>query len=157
MRLDYDKISPELYKKYLDFALALGKSSIDNTLRDLVQIRSSQLNRCAFCLDMHVKEAKIHGERELRVYHVAIWRESNLFTPKERAVLEWTDTVTKLGEHGVTDEIYQRVREYLNDKEIVDLTFAVMAINGWNRMSIAMHAVPGSQDAHYGLTKAGLS
>jgi AhpD family alkylhydroperoxidase len=156
-RLDYSTLSPELFRKYSEFSLALKKSSIDHTINSLVEIRASQINGCAFCVDMHVKQAKIAGERELRIYHLPIWRESNLFSAKERAALEWTEAVTKLGEHGVPDAIYNVVREQFSDQEIVDLTFAVIAINGWNRMSIAMQAVPGSQDAAYGLTKAGLS
>jgi AhpD family alkylhydroperoxidase len=155
-RLDYSALSPELFKAFLHFSLAVGKA-MDPTLKDLVQMRASQLNGCAFCVDMHVKEAKIHGERELRLYHLPIWRESTLFTPKERAALEWTEAVTRLGEHGVPDALYNGVREQLSEKELVDLTFAIMAINGWNRIGIAMQAVPGSQDALYGLTKAGLS
>jgi len=155
-RLDYGAVSPELLKSYLHFSLDVGKV-VDKTLKDLVQLRASQMNGCAFCVDMHSKEAKIHGERELRLYHLPIWRESNLYTAKERAALEWTETVTKLGEHGVPDAIYDAVRAEFDEKEIVDLTYAVIAINGWNRMAIAMRAVPGSQDAVYGLSKAGLS
>jgi len=155
-RLDYGAVSPELLKSYLHFSLDVGKV-VDKTLKDLVQLRASQMNGCAFCVDMHSKEAKIHGERELRLYHLPIWRESNLYTAKERAALEWTETVTKLGEHGVPDAIYDAVRAEFSDKELVELTYAVIAINGWNRMAIAMRAVPGSQDAVYGLSKAGLS
>jgi alkylhydroperoxidase family enzyme len=106
---------------------------------------------------MHVKEAKIHGETELRLYHVAIWRESTLFQPRERAALAWTEALTKLTEQGVPDEIYERVRGQLSEKEISDLTFAVMAINAWNRVSIGFKAVPGSADKLYGLDKAGLN
>jgi AhpD family alkylhydroperoxidase len=155
-RLDYSTLSPELFKAYLHFSVAVAKA-VDPALKDLVQMRASQLNGCAFCVDMHAKEAKIHGERELRLYHLPIWRESTLFTAKERAALEWTEAVTRLGEHGVPDAVYNGVREQLSEKEVVDLTFAIMAINGWNRMGIAMQSVPGSQDALYGLTKAGLS
>jgi AhpD family alkylhydroperoxidase len=156
-RLDYTKVSLELFRKYLEFSMAVGKSSIGGTLKDLVQLRASQINGCAFCVDMHAKEAKIHGERELRLYHVSIWRESGLFSEKERAALEWTEALTRLGEHGVPDDVYERVRQQFNEKELVDLTFAVMAINGWNRMSISMQVPPGSADEMYGLTKAGLS
>jgi AhpD family alkylhydroperoxidase len=156
-RLDYSTLSPELFRKYLEFSLALKKSTLDHTIHGLLEIRASQINGCAFCVDMHSKQAKIAGERELRLYHLPIWRESNLFTAKERAALEWTEAVTKLGEHGVPDAIYNVVREQFSEQEIVDLTFAIMAINGWNRIGIAMQAVPGSQDAAYGLTKAGLS
>jgi AhpD family alkylhydroperoxidase len=156
-RLNYAQQSPELFKKFMEFSMALKNSVIEDKLHDLVQIRASQINGCAFCLDMHVKEAKIHGESELRLYHIAIWRESNLFVPRERAALAWTEVLTKLPEGGVPDEIYERVRGQLSEKEISDLTFLVMAINAWNRASIAFKAVPGSADKAYGLDKAGLN
>ena len=156
-RLNYAQQFPELFKKFAEFSMALKNSVIEDRVHDLVQIRASQINGCAFCLDMHVKEAKIHGETELRLYHIAIWRESNLFVPRERAALAWTEALTKLPEGGVPDEIYERVRGQLSEKEISDLTFLVMAINAWNRASIAFKAVPGSADKAYGLDKAGLN
>ncbi len=155
-RLNYIQQSPELFKAYLNFSQAIDGGAIERSLLDLVSIRASQLNGCAFCLDMHVKEAKLHGERELRLYHVAIWRESALFSPRERAVLEWTETLTQLPPHGVPDDIYTRVREQLSEKELSDLTFAVMGINGWNRANVAFRTVPGSADKMFGLDKAGL-
>ncbi|MNQ98725.1 hypothetical protein D3C85_1144300 [compost metagenome] len=106
---------------------------------------------------MHVKEAKIHGEGELRLHHVAIWRESTEFSPRERACLAWTEALTTLGAHGVSDEIYERVRGELSEKEISDLSFAVMAINGWNRLNVGFRTVPGSADKAYGLDKAKFS
>jgi AhpD family alkylhydroperoxidase len=157
LRIDYPIQSPELFRKYLDLSLAQKHSSVDQAILHLVEIRASQMNGCAFCVDMHVKQAKIAGERELRLYHVAIWRESPLFSPKERAALEWTETLTKLSEHGVSDEVYNAVHGHFTDKELADLTFSIMIINGWNRASIAFRAVPGSQDQAYGLTSAGLS
>ncbi|OCC03866.1 alkylhydroperoxidase [Labrys sp. WJW] len=156
-RLNYAQQSPDLFKKLSDLSMALKGSVIEEKLRDLVNIRASQLNGCAFCLDMHVKEAKIHGESELRLYHVAIWRESNLFVPRERAALAWTEAVTRLPEGGIPDELYERVRGQLSEKEVSDLTFAIAIINTWNRASIAFKAVPGSADKLYGLDKAGLS
>jgi AhpD family alkylhydroperoxidase len=156
-RLNYAAISPELFRKLSDLSTAIRKSSIDETIINLVEIRTSQLNGCSFCLDMHVKQAKLHGERELRLYHVAIWHESPLFEPRERAALAWAETLTKLPEGGVSDELYERVRGQFSDKELADLTFAVMAINAWNRAGIAFRSVPGSADKIYGLDKAGLS
>ncbi len=156
-RLNYMQQSPEFFKKLLEFNNVQNECAIETTILDLVHIRASQLNGCGFCLDMHVKEAKIHGERELRIYHLPIWRESALFNPRERAALEWTEILTRLPEHGVPDEVYNRVREQFSEKEISDLTFSIMIINSWNRVSIAFKAVPGSADAAYGLTKAGLS
>lgn len=156
-RLNYFQQSPELAKKFLEFSNALQGSTIEQGLRDFVNIRASQMNGCAFCLDMHVKEAKIHGERDLRVHHVAIWRESTLFSPRERAALAWTEVLTQLPPHGVPDDLYDRVRTQLSDKELSDLTFQVMAINGWNRANAAFRNVPGSQDKAFGLDKAGLN
>ncbi len=156
-RLNYAQQSPEFFKKISDLSMSLKDSTIELKIRDLVNIRASQMNGCAFCLDMHVKEAKIHGESELRLYHVAIWRESNLFVPRERAALAWTEALTKLPEGGVPDELYERVRGQLSEKEISDLTFSITTINAWNRISIAFKAVPGSADKLYGLDKAGLN
>jgi alkylhydroperoxidase family enzyme len=110
-----------------------------------------------FCLDMHCKEAKIHGEKELRIYHIPIWRESTLFSETERAALEWTEVITKLPEHGVPDEVYDRVREHFDEKQISELTFAIGVINTWNRLNISFQTVPGSFDEQFGLTKAGLT
>jgi AhpD family alkylhydroperoxidase len=156
-RLNYSELSPTLFKKFLDFSMAMHDSSIEAPLRTLVEIRASQLNGCAFCLDMHVKQAKIQGERELRLHHVAIWRESPLFSPRERAALAWTEVLTRIPEHGVPDEVYERVRTQLSDKELCDLTFEIMAINGWNRANAAFRTVPGALDKLYGLDKAGLA
>ena len=156
-RLDYSQQSPALFKKFLEFSMALQASSIEEPLRTLVEIRASQMNGCAFCLDMHVKQAKMHGERELRVHHVAIWRESTLFSPRERAALAWTEALTRISEHGVPDELYEAVRKEFSEKEISDLTFEIMAINGWNRANAAFRNVPGAMDKAYGLDKAGLA
>jgi len=156
-RLNCAEQSPELFKKLSDFSVALENSAIEQKIRDLVQIRASQINGCAFCLDMHVKQAKIHNESELRLYHVAIWGESTLFIPRERAALAWTEAVTKLPEGGVPDELYERVRSQFSEKEISDLTFLITAINAWNRVSVTFRMVPGSADKLYGLDRAGLN
>ncbi|WP_336773453.1 carboxymuconolactone decarboxylase family protein [Paenibacillus sp. MMO-58] len=156
-RVNYMQQSPEFTKKMMDLSYAEKTSSIETSIIHLVHIRASQMNGCGFCLDMHVKEAKIHGERELRLYHLAIWRESTLFDARERAALAWTEVLTKLPEHGVSDEIYNRVREQFTEKEISDLTYSIMAINAWNRANVAFRTEPGSADAAFGLTKASLN
>src|SRR5665213_1831664 len=148
-RIDQAAQSPGLFKKFLEFSTALKSGAIEVGLRDLVNIRASQINGCVFCLDMHVKEAKIHGERELRLYHVAIWRESPLFNPRERAALSWTEALTTPSPHGVPDAEFAAARSEFSEKELADLTFCVMAINGWNRASIAFHKVPGAMDTLY--------
>jgi AhpD family alkylhydroperoxidase len=153
-RLDYSRLQPELFKKYFEFATAFH---MDETLALLVDIRASQLNGCAFCLDMHVKQAKIHGERELRLHHIAIWRESTLFTPKERAALAWTEALTRIAPEGISDALYAEVREQFPEEELSQLTFRVAAINGWNRLNVAFRNPPGSKDKMLGLEKAGLN
>ncbi len=156
-RIDYQKQSPELFKKFLEFGLALKKSAIEQSIQDLVDIRASQINGCAFCLDMHIKEATIHGERPLRLHHVATWRESTLFSPRERAALAWTEALTEIPAQGVPDAIYERVRTQLSEKELSDLTFQVMSINAWNRVNVGFRVVPGTYDKPFGLDKSGLS
>jgi AhpD family alkylhydroperoxidase len=155
-RLDYMQQSPELFKKLIDFNSLVERSSIEGPIRDLVAIRASQMNGCAFCVDMHVKQAKIHGERELRVHYLVAWRESTLFNPRERAALAWTEALTKLAEQGVADEIYERVRAQLSEKEISDLSFVVAATNAWNRLNVGFRVVPGMHDKAWGLDKAKL-
>lgn len=155
-RLDYQKQSPELFKKLVDLNLAMKDSSIEESIRDLVDIRASQINGCTFCLDMHIKQATINGERPLRLHHLAAWRESTLFSPRERAALAWTEVLTQLPAQGVPDDVYERVRGQLSEKEISDLSFAVMAINAWNRVNVGFRTVPGIHDKAFGLDKAKL-
>lgn len=156
-RLNYAELSSTAFKKFVAFSTALADSSIEAGIRHLVEVRASQMNGCGLCVDMHVKQATIHGERPLRLHHLVIWRESPLFTPREQAALAWTEVLTKLPEHGVPDELFARVREQLSEKEISDLTFIVMAINAWNRANVAFKTVPGAFDAAFGLDKAQLS
>ena len=156
-RIDYQKQSPELFKKFLAFSLALKESTIEQSIRHLVEIRASQINGCAFCVDMHVKEAAMHDERPLRLHHVAIWRESTLFGARERAALEWTEILTRIPADGVPDDVYERVRMQLSEKELSDLTFLVMSINAWNRVNVGFRVVPGAYDKAFGIDKSGLS
>lgn len=156
-RIDYQQQSPDLFGKFVEFNLAVKSSSIEQSIQDLVSIRASQLNGCAFCLDMHVKQATIHGEKALRLHHLAAWRESTLFAPRERAALAWTEVLTQIPAQGVADDIYERVRGQLSEKELSDLSFAVMAINAWNRINVGFRTVPGSYDKAFGLDKAKLA
>ena len=153
-RPDYSRLSADLFRKYLEFNAAFR---MDEGLALLVDIRASQLNGCAFCVDMHVKQARIHGERELRLHHVAIWRESPLFTPKERAALAWTEALTRIDSAGVPDATYEEAREHFSEEDLSQLTFCIVAINGWNRLNVAFCTVPGSKDKMFGLEKAGLN
>lgn len=157
-RLNHMQQSPELVKKLVDFSTAIANSGhIDPRLSHLVDIRASQMNGCAFCLDMHVKEAKLHGERELRLYHVAIWRESPLFTPRERAALALTEALTRIAPTGVSDELYAEAREQFSEKELSTLIFRVIGINAWNRANVAVRTTPGAHDKAFGLDRAGLA
>lgn len=156
-RLNYIQQAPDLFKKFVDFNMVLKQGSIEESIADLIAIRASQMNGCGFCVDMHNKQAKMHGERELRLYHVAIWRESPLFSPRERAALAWAEVLTKIPEHGVSDEIYEQVRTEFSEKELTDLTYQVMTINAWNRVNVAFQTVPGSSDKAFGLDKANLA
>jgi AhpD family alkylhydroperoxidase len=157
-RLNFMQQSPELVKKLQDFSMAITNSGhIDPGLANLVDIRASQMNGCAFCLDMHVKEAKLHGERELRLHHVAAWRESPLFTRKERVALAWTEALTQIAPAGVSDELYAEACEQFSEKELSTLTFRVIGINSWNRANVAFPTMPGMLDKALGLDKAGLA
>ena len=154
-RLNHMQQSPELVKKLQEFSMAIANSGqIQPQLSPLVDIRASQLNGCAFCLDMHVKEAKLHGERELRLYHVAVWRESPLFTPKERAALALTEALTKIAPNGISDELYAEVRQQFSEKELSTLIFQVTGINAWTRINVALRTTPGMLDKALGLDKA---
>ncbi|MHB1285440.1 MAG: carboxymuconolactone decarboxylase family protein [Leptospirales bacterium] len=155
-RINYVQQSPDLFKKLLELSTMMKGTAIGLELTDLVTIRASLMNGCTFCLDMHVKEAKIHGERELRLYHIPVWRESPLFSPRERAALEWTEAVTELPGQGVSDDVYDRVRKEFSEKELSDLTFSILIINAWNRLAVSFRPEPGSVDSIYGLEKAGL-
>jgi len=156
-RLNSFQAAPAVAKAYQAFSQAVKASSLEKGLLHLVDLRASQINGCAFCVDMHVKEARLHGERELRLHHVTVWRESPLFSARERAAFEWTETLTRLDGKPVPDAAYQAARAEFSETELAELTFAIVAINGWNRASIAFASVPGSLDSVYGLDKAGLN
>lgn len=155
-RINLFQTVPALIKTLSDASQASHSSSLDITLKNLVDIRASQLNGCAFCLDMHVKQAKLHGERELRLYHVAIWRESPLFTAKEKAALALSEALTQPGADGVPDALYREAREHFSEVELSELTFAIAIINAWNRLMIASRTLPGALDKAYGLDRAHL-
>jgi len=156
-RMNYYQHLPEAFSKLVDIGNILNSSLIDKKLQHLIKIRASQMNGCAFCVDMHVKEAKIDEEKDLRLHHLSVWKESPLFTPKEKAALTWTEAVTKLSPETVNEETYLEVKEYFNDKELVELTMVISLINTWNRFGVSFSAVPGSLDRTFGLEKAGLS
>ncbi|MGJ4801758.1 carboxymuconolactone decarboxylase family protein [Luteimonas sp. SDU82] len=155
-RIDFMKQSPGLAQKLIELDRLFHQSSIEEPIRHLVMIRASQINNCAFCIDMHIKQATMHGERPLRVHHLPVWRESTVFSQRERASLAWTEVLTRLPEQGVPDELYELVRTELSEPEISDLSFIVGAINAWNRINIGFRSVPGSRDKAFGSTASGL-
>jgi AhpD family alkylhydroperoxidase len=143
-RQDYKTIVPKAYAAMLEVETYVRNSSLEKSLLELVRTRASQINGCAYCLDMHTKDARAAGETEQRLYALSTWRETPFFTDRERAALEWTEAVTQISSNHVSDALYERVRQYFGDKELVDLTMAVIAINGWNRLAIAFQSVPGN-------------
>ncbi|HEY3296086.1 MAG TPA: carboxymuconolactone decarboxylase family protein [bacterium] len=146
-RIDYDKVAPDVYKAMLVLDREVNNSGLEKSLLDLIKIRASQLNGCAFCIDLHAKEARARGEHEQRIYELDAWRHTTFYTDRERAALAWTEAVTLLTVGHVPDEVYAEARRQFNDSELVNLTLAVVTINGWNRLSIAFRAVPGSHRA----------
>jgi AhpD family alkylhydroperoxidase len=130
-------------KAMLGLSTYLAKSSLEKNLLQLIDYRVSQINGCAYCLDMHSKDLRYGGETEQRIYTVAAWRETPFFSARERAALAWAESVTRLDEGHVPDEVYEEVRKEFNEQEIIDLTLAVAAINSWNRINIALRTEAG--------------
>jgi AhpD family alkylhydroperoxidase len=122
----------------------LRDSGLEPALRELVKTRASQINGCAYCIDMHTKDARAQGETEQRLYGLNAWREAPYYTDRERAALEWTEYVTRIGERGVPDKLYEQVRQHFSEEELVLLTLAIVQINGWNRLAIAFRAPAGT-------------
>jgi AhpD family alkylhydroperoxidase len=122
------------------------QSGLETSLVDLIRTRVSQINGCAYCIDMHTKDARAAGESEQRLYALNAWRETPFFSGRERAALEWAETLTLIMNNDVPDEIYDRVREHFSEEELINLTLAVVAINGWNRIALPFRAVPGSYE-----------
>ena len=143
-RIDYARVAPEAYQAQLAMEAYVRRCSIERPLVELVKLRASYLNGCAYCIDMHTKDARAAGETEQRLYAVPVWRETPFFTPRERAALAWTEAVTEVGRTGVPDETYDALRAHFSEAEIVDLTMAVIVINGWNRLAVAFRTPPGS-------------
>ena len=141
-RLDYPKLAPEAARAMYGLEGYLARSGLEQPLRELVKIRASQINGCAFCIDMHTKDARAAGETEQRIYALNAWRETPFFSDRERAALAWTEALTRIGE-GVPDELFAATKGQFSEKELVDLTWAVAAINAWNRVAISMRAVAG--------------
>jgi AhpD family alkylhydroperoxidase len=142
-RINLMQVNPGILKAMFGLERQVRQSGLEPRLLDLVRMRASQINRCAYCLDMHSKDARAAGETEQRLYGLEAWRETPYYSARERAALEWTEAVTLVADSGVPDDLYQRVREQFSEEELVHLTLAVVAINGWNRFNVAARTVPG--------------
>jgi AhpD family alkylhydroperoxidase len=149
-RIEYRKFAQEPLKHMLALEKYIAESSLDPKLLHLVKMRASQINDCAYCLDMHSIDARAAGESEQRLYTLDAWSETPFFTDRERAALAWTEALTLIAQTHAPDDVYADLQKHFTEKEIVDLTFAVGAINLWNRLAISTRAVPG----HYKPAKA---
>jgi AhpD family alkylhydroperoxidase len=142
-RINIAHVSPGLYKAMTGLEQYLATCSIEAKLLHLIKLRASQVNGCAYCIDMHWKDLRVAGETEQRLYGLDAWRESPYYTDRERAALEWTEAVTLVAKDQVPDAVYDRVRSHFDEQQLADLTFAVAAINAWNRLAIASRTTPG--------------
>lgn len=148
-RIEYTKVAAGAMKAMRGLEAYLAACGLEPSLLDLVRTRASQINGCAYCLDMHTKDARARGESEQRLYALDAWRETPFYTERERAALAWTEAVTLITTGHVPDAVYEEVRQHLSEEELVNLTLAVVAINGWNRFAISFRTVPGTyQPAH---------
>jgi len=143
-RIAYGRVSADGVAALSSLESYVRHSGLEHSLLELVKTRASQINRCGYCIDMHTKDARAGGESEQRLYLLPAWREAPFYTERERAALEWTEALTQISENDVADELYQRVRRQFDEKELVDLTLAVTAINSWNRLAIAFRTEVGS-------------
>ncbi|MGF6598782.1 AhpD family alkylhydroperoxidase [Paraburkholderia sp. GAS448] len=141
-RLDFYKANPNAIKALLALEERIAKSSLEKSLTELVRLRASQINGCAFCVDMHTTDARKGGETERRLATVVVWRETPFFTDRERAALEWTEAVTLVSHGHVPDAVWEAVEPHFSEEELVDLTLLVNAINSWNRFAIAFRKMP---------------
>ncbi|HEY8562579.1 MAG TPA: carboxymuconolactone decarboxylase family protein [Pyrinomonadaceae bacterium] len=145
-RLNYTKLAPGGVQAMYKMHKYVEESGIEHSLLELVKTRASQINGCAYCIDMHTKDARARGESEQRLYLLNAWREAPFYTDRERAALAWTEAVTLISESRVSDEDYRAAREQFSEQELVDLTMAIVSINGWNRLAISFRAEPGDYE-----------
>lgn len=142
-RMDYIKASPGAYKAMSGLEAYLAESGLEPLLIELVKMRASQINGCAYCIDMHSLDARAQGETEQRLYALSAWSETPFFNERERAALLWTEKLTQISLDHVPDEVYEQVQPHFTDKELADLTLLVATINAWNRFAISFRSVPG--------------
>jgi AhpD family alkylhydroperoxidase len=142
-RIDLMHVNPGIMQAMFALERQVRQAGFDQKLLDLVRMRASQINGCAYCLDMHSKDARANGESEQRLYGLEAWRETPYYSARERAALEWTEALTLVAETRVPDDVYERVREQFSEEELAHLSLAVVSINGWNRLNIAARTLPG--------------
>ena len=142
-RLNYKLASPDAFKAMLHTEQQVHKSGLEESLLELVKTRASQINGCAWCLDMHTKDARARGETEQRLYLLSAWREAPFYSERERAALAWTEVVTLVADTRVPDDVYDEARRHFSEKELTDLTTAVVVTNGWNRLNVAFRTKVG--------------
>ena len=142
-RINFTNVNPGIIQAILGLEEQVSKAGLDHRLLDLVRMRASQINGCAYCLDMHSKDARAAGETEQRLYGLDAWRETPYYSARERAALEWTEALTLITKGHVPDDVYERVRQEFSEDELAHLSLAVVAINGWNRLNIAARTEPG--------------
>src|ERR1043165_635451 len=143
-RIEYKKVAPGAYRAMFGLERYIHGCGLEAPLLELVKMRASQINGCAFCLDMHSKDARAAGETEQRLYLLDAWREAPFYTERERAALAWTEALTLVSQDHVPDEVYAEALGQFSEKELVDLSLAVVAINGWNRLAIGFRSEPGA-------------
>ena len=151
-RLDYLSATPNVVRAMLGLHKPLSQSGLETKLLDLVYFRVSQINGCAYCLDMHSKDLRAAGESEQRLYVLEAWRESPFYSDRERAALAWAEAVTTLSNKEVADDVYEQARAQFSEAELVNLTLAVITINGWNRLNIAFRTTPGTYEVGMSFT-----
>jgi AhpD family alkylhydroperoxidase len=142
-RIDFTKVAPGIYRAMLGLERYLHGCGLESSLLDLVRMRASQINGCAFCLDMHSKDLRAAGESEQRIYLLDAWREAPFYSNRERAALTWTEALTLVADSHAPDDVYTQVREQFSETELANLSLAIVAINGWNRLAIGFRSEVG--------------
>jgi len=147
-RFDAAKAAPGALRAMYGLGKYTDDCGIEESLQDLVKIRASQINGCAYCIDMHTKDARARGETEQRIYELSAWRETPFYTDRERAALAWTEAVTLVSQTHVPDEVYEEVRGHFTEEELVNLTMVIVTINGYNRLAVSFRQVPGTYQSN---------
>ncbi len=143
-RLEIQKVAPEAYRAMNALGIYVRNSGLEPKLVELVKVRASQINGCAFCIDMHTKDARSAGETEQRLYGLNAWHETPFYTDRERAALAWTEALTRISETHAPDDVYEEVQKHFSELEVVNLSMAIVAINSWNRLALGFRTVPGT-------------